>query len=110
LSEALKRRCLYLHIGYPTIEREQEILHARLPGLDQRLAEQVARFVAGIRAMPLRKPPSVSESLDWAAALLALGVAVLDDAVAADTLNVLLKHQSDIDIVAKELRTDLTED
>ncbi|MEX2323644.1 MAG: MoxR family ATPase [Acidimicrobiia bacterium] len=109
LSEALKRRCLYLHIGYPTIEREQEILHARLPGLDERLAEQVARFVAGLRSMPLRKPPSVSESLDWAAALLALGVAVLDDSVAADTLNVLLKHQSDIDIVAKELGADLTE-
>jgi MoxR-like ATPase len=109
LSEALKRRCLYLHIGYPTIEREQEILHARLPGLGERLAEQVARFVAGIRAMPLRKPPSVSESLDWAAALIALGVAALDDAVAAATLNVLLKHQSDIDIVAKELGADLIE-
>jgi MoxR-like ATPase len=109
LSEALKRRCLYLHIGYPTIEREQEILHARLPGLDQRLAEQVARFVAGVRAMPLRKPPSVSESLDWAAALIALGVAVLDDTAAADTLNVLLKHQSDIDVVAKELSANLAE-
>lgn len=109
LSEALKRRCLYLHIGYPTIEREQEILRTRLPGLDGRLAEQVARFVAGVRAMPLRKPPSVSESLDWAAALLALGVGVLDDASAADTLNVLLKHQSDIDIVAKELGGDLVD-
>jgi MoxR-like ATPase len=109
LSEALKRRCLYLHVGYPTIEREQEILRARLPGLDERLAEQVARFVAGVRAMALRKPPSVSESLDWAAALLALGIGVLDDTIAADTLNVLLKHQSDIEVVAKELGTRLSE-
>jgi MoxR-like ATPase len=103
LSEALKRRCLFLHIGYPTIEREVEILAARVPDLDDSLAERIARFVAGVRAQTLRKPPSVSESVDWARTLLALGVADLDESVITDTLHVLLKHQPDIERVAAGL-------
>ncbi|HSM02069.1 MAG TPA: MoxR family ATPase [Acidimicrobiia bacterium] len=103
LSEALKRRCLFLHIGYPTIEREIEILVTRVPGLVTSLADRIARFVAGVRAQTLRKPPSVSESLDWARTLLALGVADLDETMVADTLHVLLKHQPDIDRVAAGL-------
>ncbi|MFH1103394.1 MAG: MoxR family ATPase [Actinomycetota bacterium] len=99
LSEALKRRCLFLHIGYPTIERETQILLTRVPELDAVLADRVARLVAGIRAQPLRKPPSVSESVDWARTLLALGVGELDERVVADTLHVLLKYQTDIDRV-----------
>ena len=109
LSEALKRRCLYLHIGYPTVEREQEILTMRVPGLDARLGEQVARFVASVRALSLRKPPSVSETIDWARALLALGVGRLDGSVASETLNVLLKYQGDIEVVDKELGSSLTD-
>ncbi|NQV06030.1 MoxR family ATPase [bacterium] len=103
LSEALKRRCLFLHIGYPTVERERQILLTRVPDLPETLADGVARLVRSIRSFPLRKPPSVSESIDWASALLALGVDEVDAAVAVDTLHVLLKYQADIDTVAKDL-------
>ena len=99
LSEALKRRCLFLHIGYPTIERETQILLTRVPGLTEALADRMARLVAGVRAQPLRKPPSVSESVDWARTLLVLGVGDLDDRVVTDTLHVLLKYQTDIERV-----------
>jgi MoxR-like ATPase len=103
LSEALKRRCLFLHIGYPTVEREREILLTRVPELPGVIADQVARLVRSIRGFPLRKPPSVSESIDWARTLLALGVADIDAGVAADTMHVLLKYQPDIDKVLAEL-------
>ena len=103
LSEALKRRCLFLHIGYPDVERERDILLSRVPELPQALAEQVARIVRSIRAMALRKPPSISESIDWARTLLELGVADVDENAVSETLHVLLKHQSDIEAVAKDL-------
>lgn len=103
LSEALKRRCLYLHIDYPPIEREQQILLRRVPELPEVLAGRIAEIVASIRAVALRKAPSVSESIDWARTLLALGVDDVSGAVTEDTLNVLLKYQSDIDKVAKTL-------
>lgn len=103
LSEALKRRCLYLHIDYPPIEREEQILLSRVPELPEVLARRIAEIVASIRAVALRKAPSVSESIDWARTLLALGVEDVSGAVTEDTLNVLLKYQSDIDKVAKTL-------
>ena len=103
LSEALKRRCLFLHIGYPTIEREREIILARVDGLDAVLAEQVARVVASIRALDLKKPPSVSETIDWARTLLALGVEEVDSGVLGETLHVLLKYQADIEKAEKDL-------
>ena len=103
LSEALKRRCLYLHLDYPSVERERAILLARVPDLPEVMAGRIAAVVSSIRSVSLRKPPSVSESIDWARTLLALGIAELDGEVATDTLNVLLKYQSDIDKVAKEL-------
>lgn len=103
LSEALKRRCLYLHIPYPSIEREREILTARVPDLPEAMGERIAHTVAAIRGQSLRKPPSVSESIDWARTLLALGIAELDDHATSDTLHVLLKYQADIDAAAKEL-------
>lgn len=103
LSEALKRRCLFLHIGYPTMERERDILMARVPGLEAVLADRIARLVASIRGHTLRKPPSVSESIDWARTLLALGVAEPDGETVTGTLHVLLKHQGDIDRMASEL-------
>jgi MoxR-like ATPase len=106
LSEALKRRCLFLHIGYPTIERETEILLGRVPGLPTSLAEGMARVVASIRAEPIRKPPSVSESIDWARTLLALGVERLDTGAVTDTLHVLLKYQADVEKVAASLAVD----
>ncbi len=103
LSEALKRRCLFLHIGYPTVEREQEILLARVDGLTEMLGEQVARVVSSIRDLDLKKAPSVSESIDWARTLLALGIDRVDSDVLDETLHVLLKYQADIDTARREL-------
>lgn len=103
LSEALKRRCLFLHIGYPTVEREKDILLARVEGVSDHLAEQVARIVRSVRSFDLKKPPSVSESIDWARTLIELGVAEVKAENVTDTLHVLLKYQTDIERVAKEL-------
>jgi MoxR-like ATPase len=103
LSEALKRRCLFLHIGYPDVEREKEILLSRVDDLPEALAQRIARVVRSIREIPLRKAPSVSESIDWARTLLALGTDDIDAGVTRDTLNVLLKYRSDIDKAAAEL-------
>ena len=103
LSEALKRRCLYLHVDYPDPVREREIVLARVPGIDEHLADQVARVVRSIRQLELNKPPSVSETLDWARTLLLLGVGTVDAETATATLHVLLKHRADIDKAAREL-------
>ena len=103
LSEALKRRCLFLHIGYPTVEREREILLGRVPELPESLAEQIARLVRSIRAHPLRKPPSISESIDWARTLLELGVSDVDAEIASGTLHVLLKYRADIERIEESL-------
>jgi MoxR-like ATPase len=105
LSEALKRRCLYLHLDYPTVEREREIVLARVPALPAHLAGEVARIVRSLRLLDLRKPPSVSETLDWARTLVILGVSELDAAVTESTLHVLLKHRADIAAAARELQT-----
>jgi MoxR-like ATPase len=107
LSEALKRRCLYLHIPYPTIERERAILQVRVPELPEQFADKIARTVASIRKISVRKAPSVSESIDWARTLLALGIEELDGETTASTLNVLLKYQGDIERTAKELSLEL---
>lgn len=103
LSDALKRRCLFLHIDYPDIDRERQILLTRVPELPEQLAEQIAGVVRHIRGLPLRKSPSVSESIDWARTLLALGIDEVNEGVTVDTLHVLLKYQADIDKVAKQL-------
>ncbi|MEX1124388.1 MAG: MoxR family ATPase [Acidimicrobiia bacterium] len=103
LSEALKRRCLFLHIDYPDPAREQQILNARVPGLSEHLATQVANVARSIRNLDLKKAPSVSETIDWARTLLALSIEEVDEAVLVDTLHVLLKYQSDIEKAAKEL-------
>ncbi len=105
LSEALKRRCLFLHIGYPSVEREKEILLARVEGLTDQLADQIARLVRSVRNFQLKKPPSVSESIDWARTLIALGVDEVDADIARGTLHVLLKYQNDIDKVSRDLST-----
>jgi MoxR-like ATPase len=103
LSEALKRRCLYLHLGYPTAEREAEIIRMRVPELAAHLADEIARLVALLRSADLRKPPSIAESLDWARTLLALGAGELTDDVTRQTLSVLLKYERDIDTALTEL-------
>lgn len=103
LSEALKRRCLFLHVDYPTLEREREIVLAKVPEITENLADQVARVVRSIRQMDLKKAPSVSETLDWARTLLLLNLDAIDEQVAKETLHILLKYQSDILKAAKEL-------
>ncbi len=103
LSEALKRRCLFLHLAYPDTAREAEIIRMRVPGLADHLAAEIAAMVAVLRDVDLKKPPSVAESVDWARTLLALGAAELSDEVITQTMPVLLKYQRDIDIALAEL-------
>jgi MoxR-like ATPase len=103
LSEALKRRCLFLHIDYPDLERERAIVLARVPGIGEQLADQIVRIVRSIRSMELKKAPSVSETLDWAQTLVLLGVDSVDAELARETLHILLKYQSDIAKASKEL-------
>ena len=102
LSEALKRRCLYLYIDYPDLERERAIVTAKVPDIDENLADQVTRIVRSVRQLDLKKHPSVSETIDWARTLVLLGIERIDAEVAADTANVLLKYRTDIDKVVKE--------
>jgi len=106
LSEALKRRCLFLHIDYPDIEREKEIVRVRVPEIDDALADQVAKVVASIRNIDLKKAPSISETIDWARTLIYLGRNEITPEVLGDTLHVLLKYQSDIAKARKELGVD----
>jgi MoxR-like ATPase len=95
LSEALKRRCLYLHLDYPTAEREKAIVLSRVPQVPEQLAEQVVRTVRALRAMELKKAPSIAETIDWATTLLELGIDTLDEESVVTTLGVVLKHVSD---------------
>jgi MoxR-like ATPase len=104
LSEALKRRCLYLHLDYPDADRERDILLAQVPGLDRALAGQLVETVGRLRELELKKAPSIAESVDWARTLIALEIGVLDDQVAAATLGVVLKHSSDHERAVRELR------
>jgi len=103
LSEALKRRCLYLHLDYPSVARERAIVLAKVPGIAEHLADEVARLVASLRALDLRKHPSISETLDWARALVLLGADHADAPTTRATLNLLLKYESDIEAAEKEL-------
>jgi len=104
LSEALKRRCLYLALDYPSAEREREIVLSRVPDLAPGLADQLVRTVRAMRALELKKSPSISETLDWAQTLLELGLDTLDEAAVGATLGVVLKHASDQQRAAAELR------
>ncbi|MBA2812824.1 MoxR family ATPase [Streptomyces sp. KM273126] len=103
LSEALRRRCLFLHLDFPDAELEQRIVRLKVPGLDAVLADSLVRVIAALRAMELRKAPSVAETIDWARTLLALGADTLDESVVRDSLGVVLKHQDDIAKAAQGL-------
>jgi MoxR-like ATPase len=103
LSEALKRRCLFLHMDYPDAEREKAIVLRRVPEVPEALAEQLVRTIRTLRALELKKSPSIAESIDWARTLLALGVDTLDEAAVGQTLGVVLKHSSDHARAVKEL-------
>jgi len=95
LSEALRRRCLFLHIDFPDAHLEEDIVRLKVPDLDATLAESVVRLINAMRALPLRKAPSISETIDWARTLLALGASTLNEDIVNDTLGVVLKHADD---------------
>jgi MoxR-like ATPase len=103
LTEALKRRCLYLWLDYPEIEREMEIVRLHAPELDKRLARRLVEVVHMVRQLDLKKPPSIAESIDWARALLLLGADQLDRSVLEQTMSIIVKHRSDIELVAERV-------
>ena len=105
LSEALKRRCLYMFIGYPTVEQELAVVRLKIPELAPKLAQQAVDLVHKLRGLDLRKSPSISETLDWAKSLVALNAKQLDRATLDNTLSVLLKHESDLQKVRRRLQT-----
>jgi MoxR-like ATPase len=96
LSEALKRRCLHLYIDFPSVEEEARIIALKVAQLDEKLQRQVARFIGGLRKLDIKKAPSIAETLDWARALLALGIKELDAPTVKRTLNLVLKYEEDI--------------
>jgi MoxR-like ATPase len=103
LSEALKRRCLYLHLDYPSLERERAIVLEKVPGIAEHLAEEIVRVVRSLRSLELEKAPSISETLDWARTLVLLSVDHLDAETTRQTLNLLLKYKADLDLANREL-------
>ena len=109
MTDALKRRCLHLFIDFPSEELELRILDAKVPGVDRRLAEDVVRMMQRLRQLDLKKTPSISETLDWSRALLALNASELDEALVNDTLNVILKYEGDIRKAQGELAKLLAE-
>jgi MoxR-like ATPase len=106
LSEALRRRCLFLHIDFPDPDLEIRIVRLKVPDTDARLAESLVRVIGALRAMDLRKAPSVAETIDWARTLLALGADTLTDDVVRASLGVILKHQDDVTRATAQLRLD----
>ena len=103
LTEALKRRCLYLWLDYPSIERELEIIRLHAPGLPDTVARRLVEIVAMVRELDLKKPPSIAESIDWARALLLLGADDIDQRTFRDTLSIIVKHRTDLDTVAERV-------
>src|SRR4051794_34912518 len=103
LTEALKRRCLYLWLDYPTIERELEIVQLHAPELNEAVARKLVEVIHMVRALDLKKPPSIAESIDWARALLLLGAEDVDQAVLQRTMSIIVKHRTDLDLVAERV-------
>jgi MoxR-like ATPase len=103
LTEALKRRCLYLWLDYPEVEREMEIVRLHAPELDERLARRLVEVVHMVRQLDLKKPPSIAESIDWARALLLLGADDIDASLFARTMSIIVKHRTDMDVVAERI-------
>jgi MoxR-like ATPase len=104
MSDALKRRCLHLYIDFPDRQQELEIVKMKVPGVGEKLAEEVVDVVQGIRKLDLKKVPSISETLDWAKALTLLNVSHLDEAVVNETLNTILKYEGDVRKAEAELK------
>jgi MoxR-like ATPase len=109
LTEALKRRCLYLWLDYPDLEHELEIVRLHAPDLSEVVARRLVQIVEQVRALDLKKPPSIAESIDWARALLLLGASDIDHATFTETMSVIVKHHTDMDIVAERVGLKLSE-
>ncbi len=109
LTEALKRRCLYLWLDYPDVERELEIVRLHAPELPETLARRLVEVVHMVRGLDLKKPPSIAESIDWARALLLLGAEEIDQSVLERTMSIILKHRTDLDVVAERVGVKLTD-
>ncbi len=103
LTEALKRRCLYLWLDYPEIEREMEIVRLHTPDLPEAMAKRLVEIVHSIRALDLKKPPSIAESIDWARTLLLMGAEDIDRETFEQSMSILVKHRTDIDLVAERV-------
>ena len=103
LTEALKRRCLYLWLDYPALEHELEIVRLHAPELPEAVARRLVEIIGMVRELDLKKPPSIAESIDWARALLLLGVDEIDADVFTETLSVIVKHRTDLDIVTERV-------
>ena len=103
LTEALKRRCLYLWLDYPTPEHELAIVRLHAPELSETIARKLVEVVAMVRELDLKKPPSIAESIDWARALLLLGASDIDAATFNETMSVIVKHRTDIELVAERV-------
>ncbi len=103
LTEALKRRCLYLWLDYPELEHELEIVRLHAPELSETVARKLVEVIAMVRDLDLKKPPSIAESIDWARALLLLGAQDIDQQMFADTLSIIVKHRTDLDVVAERV-------
>ena len=104
ISDALKRRCLHLYIPFPTVELEERIIRSRVPDVEEQLRRQLVEFVHSLRQLDLKKAPAISETIDWARSLLLLHADSLEQDLVADTLNVLLKFEEDIEAASPELR------
>ncbi|MEA2141888.1 MAG: hypothetical protein QOI64_318 [Solirubrobacteraceae bacterium] len=109
LTEALKRRCLYLWLDYPTVERELEIVRLHAPDLDEQVARRLVEVVHMVRGLDLKKPPSIAESIDWARALILLGADDIDEAMLKRTMSIIVKHRTDLDVVAERAGVKLTD-
>jgi MoxR-like ATPase len=109
LTEALKRRCLYLWLDYPDVEHELAIVRLHAPELDATVARKLVEVIGMVRDLDLKKPPSIAESIDWARALLLLGATDIDDAMLRDTLSVIVKHRTDLDLVAERVGVKLVQ-
>src|SRR4030081_148435 len=107
LTEALKRRCLYLWLDYPELEHELEIVRLHAPELDQTVARKLVEIVHEVRELDLKKPPSIAESIDWARALILLGASDIDQATFIETMSVIVKHRTDLDTVAARVAVKL---
>jgi len=108
LTEALKRRCLYLWLDYPTLEHELEIVRLHAPELEERVARKLVEVIQLVRELDLKKPPSIAESIDWARALLLLGADDIDQQTFRETMSIIVKHRTDLDIVAERVGVKLS--